>query len=827
MQMPSKPPEQSREPDKAAAATSPRGRLRRWLWKWFKRSVVASVLLAIAAALAVVLLVRHFEAGLPSVAELQGNYHPPQITRVLARDGTLLAELFTERRTVVPIESLPPQIKLAVLAAEDAHFYEHEGLNYLGMLRAMVVNLRAGRTRQGASTITQQVVKNLLLDPERSYRRKIREAILARRIEQELSKDKILELYLNHIYFGHGRYGIEEASRFYFGCPARNLTLSQSAILAGLIASPETYSPRNSAEKSRTRRKFVLDQMRTKGFINGAQHEAALAEVLQLAPATEVHPQLAPEAVELARRTLRKLIGDGAVLGGYTIVTTIDPRMQAAARKAVRDNLTSFDKRHGLQAPYAPVEPKPKGRAKTARKPFEGTPKFSDHKVYVGEVTDTDDAGGYLHVRVGTVQGALRLSDWDRYNPKSLPPSAFAPKGSLLRVSLLMPEPESPAAAAAQRIPLRLEQGPEAALVAIDVRTREVLALVGNYEGIQGGLDRATQSRRQPGSTFKPLVYSYALHTRRFTPATLVETRPGTISGYRPMNFEELDGSKPARLREALAQSVNVAAVHVAQQVGPANVVSWARALGITSHLGADLSLALGAYEVSPVEMANAYATFAAAGTFDVPRFILRIYDSAGKEVALPEPPPARRVMEESEAFLITSLLTSVIERGTGARARTLGRPLGGKTGTSNDAKDAWFVGFSTDIVTASWVGFDDAVPLGRSEAGSTAALPAWIQFMRAAHEGRPPTDFPRPADIVALGIDPDSGLKAWEGQENAIVEFFLAGTEPTVVAVPDAGADADTADGWAADAELSLPPEPEAGALPELPPPDNVMPVF
>lgn len=815
---------------KAAAKLQPKpkepGRVRKLLWKWTKRAALLAFVLASAGVLTVVLVIRHYEAGLPRITDLQGNYHPPQITRVLARDGTLLAELYTERRTVVPIESLPPQIKLAVLAAEDAHFYEHEGLNYLGMLRAMIVNLRSGRTRQGASTITQQVVKNLLLDPERSYRRKIREVILARQLEQELPKDKILELYLNHIYFGHGRYGIEEAARFYFGCPARNLSLAQSAMLAGLIASPESYSPRHSLEKANSRRRFVLEQMRDKGFINAAQCEGSTKEMLHIAPTIEAQAQLAPEAVEIARRTLRKALGEAALAGGYTVVTTIDPRMQAAARKAARDNLVAFDKRHGLQAPFAPIDPAKSKKSKHPPKPFEGTPRFTDHKVYVGEVTDTDDTAGLILMRVGTVQGSIRLSDYDRYNPKNLPPSTFSPKGALLRVSLLLPEPENPTNPTAQRVPLRLEQGPEAAMVAIDVRTREVLALVGNFEGTPGGLDRATQARRQPGSTFKPIVYSYALHTRRFTAATLVETRPGTIAGYRPMNFEELDGSKPMRLREALAMSVNVAAVHVAQAVGPANIVPWAKALGISGNLGADLSLALGAYEASPIEMANAYATFAAGGLYDSPRFILRIYDASGKEVSLPQAPPSRRVMEESEAYLITSLLTSVVDHGTGAKAKALGRPLAGKTGTSNEAKDAWFVGFSTDIATASWVGFDDSMPLGSREAGSTASLPAWVQFMRAAHEGRPPTDFPRPSDITALMIDPESGLRAWEHQDNAMFEYFLPGTEPSEFAVQDAGVDAELEGG--ADA-LSLPPvERDAGTLPALPPPESsALPLF
>lgn len=821
MQIPSKPTNPARTSSAPAlmppaAASGVRGTpIRRWL----KRAFIALIALLALASLAVVLVVRHFEAGLPTIPDLQGNYHPPQVTRVLARDGTLLAELYTERRTVVPIETLPATVKLAVLAAEDARFYEHEGLNYLGMLRAMFINLRSGRTRQGASTITQQVVKNIVLDPERSYQRKIREAILARRLEQDLPKDKILELYLNHIYFGHGRYGIEEAARFYFGCGAKDLSLSQAALLAGLIASPESYSPRHSLEKSTTRRRFVLEQMRDKGFITAAQHDAAAKEKIVVAATVEVKSQLAPEIVEIAKRTLRKTIGDAAVLGGYTVTTTIDPKMQTAARKSVRDNLMAYDKRHGLQGPYK--------TAKRGPKPYEGTPKFSEHKIYNGEVLDADDATGMIHVRVGTVRGAVKLADYERYNPKNLAPSAFTPRGSIVRVSLLMPEPENPQAQNAPLVPLRLEQGPQAALIALDVRTREVLALVGNYEGAAGALDRATQARRQPGSTFKPIVYSYALHTRRFTPATLVETRPGTIAGLRPINAEEGEGSKPMRLREALANSVNVAAVHVAQQVGPENVVPWAKALGISGNVGADLSMPLGAYEASPIEMANVYATFAAGGVYDSARFILRIQDASGRDVPLPAPPPSRRVMEENEAYLTTSLLTSVVDHGTGTRAKALGRPVAGKTGTTNESKDAWFVGYSTDVATAVWFGFDDSQSLGKSEAGSSAALPAWVQFMRAAHEGRPPTEFPRPKDLSSVQIDPESGLRSWEGQENALLEYFLPGTEPIDTAVADAGADAEEPDADGIDA-LTVPViEHDPGTLPALPAPENPVPLF
>jgi penicillin-binding protein 1A len=813
------------------AATAPRpdpGRRRRRFILALKIAGFSILGLIVASFVGVWLVLRHYSENLPSIGDLKGNYNPPQMTRVLARDGTtLLAEIFTERRTVVSIAALPAHVKLAVLAAEDAAFYEHEGLNYYGMARALIVNLRSGRTRQGGSTITQQVVKNLLLDPERSFRRKMRELILARRLEQQISKDEILELYLNHIYFGHGRYGIEEAARYYFGKSAREITLAEGALLAGLPAGPELYSPRHDAAKSRTRRAFVLAQMLDKGFIDQRQHDVAMNEPVRLAPPVEPQGQLAPEVVELVKRTLKEVAIDSKRSGGYTVTTTIDPRLQAAARKAVRDNLAAYDKRYKLLAPFAPPkEAAPsktaatnKKKVKAAEKAFEGTPKFSEHKVLVGVVTGADDSLGMLDVRVGTVSGSVKLADYERYNPQHLPPSQFAPDGALLRVSLLAPADGSPE----NKVPLRLELGPEAAMVALDVRTREVLALIGSYEGASGALDRATQAHRQPGSSFKPFVYGYAITSRRFTPASLLETAPGSLAGYRPSNFEDSEGIAPTRLREALAHSVNVSAVHVLEDVGAANVVSWANALGIQSKLGADLSLALGSYEVTPFEMAGAFATFASGGIFEPPVLVTRIAGPDGAEIPLPPRPPSRRVMGEAEAYLTTSLLMSVVDHGTAASARSLRRPVAGKTGTSNQAKDTWFVGYSTDIVCATWTGYDDGRPLGGREQGASAALPAWIAFMKEAHDKRPATEFPRPAGLVALRIDPRTGLLAYEGEEDAMEELFLQGTEPQVVSTPapvasDGGAAVTPGAGVAEGAEVPA-GDPRNGQRAEPPP--------
>jgi penicillin-binding protein 1A len=773
-------------PAKVAAPGVKRSRLATWA----RRLGIGMLALLVAAAVGAALVIRHYEADLPSLRALK-SYNPPQVTRVLARDGQLLGELFVERRTLVSIESIPPQMKLAALAAEDAGFYEHTGLNYLGLLRALTVNLRGGRLRQGGSTITQQVIKNVLLTQERTMDRKMREMILARQIEAELGKDEILELYLNHIYFGHGRYGVEEAARVYFGKSIRDVTLGEAAILAGIIKGPEVFSPRINLPRAIERQHYVLAQMVQKGFATPEQAEKAKNEPVVLAPEIEVLSELGPEVVDEVKRVLRAAVGPEADRGGFTVTTTIDPAMETAARAAVRRNADDYAKRHKLIAPLTIA----RGKKEKEPAPYEGTP--SGHRSFLGVVTGADDAKNLLEVRVGTISGTVDLSTATRYNPNNLPASKFAEIGKVVRVSLLSPPPAEPSkieaalaatAKAPAQVKLHMELGPEGALVAIDVRSREVLALVGSYEGTRGGLDRATNAHRQPGSTFKAFVYSYAIHARQMTAASIVETNPQALHGYKPDNYDEGEGKTPKRMRDALAESVNVAAVWSLEKVGASNVVAWTHALGVESKLGADLSLALGSYEVTPREMAGAYATLAAGGVYEQPILVKKITGPNGAEVKLPDPTPSRRVMDDAEAYVITSLLTSVVQDGTGKRAKALGRPIAGKTGTSNQAKDAWFVGYSTDVACAVWTGFDDPTPLGAGEAGASAALPAFVDFMREAHKKRPAADFPVPAGVSRVSIDPETGLRAYAGQENAISEVFLAGTEPTETATPDAG---------------------------------------
>lgn len=780
---------------KTVADPAPSSRARTWALR-----VIA---LAIAGALlglgGLVGLFVYYGRDLPDVHNLRAQWRPPQTTRIYARDGTVLAELFTERRTVVPIEQIPRNLVMALLAAEDADFYRHRGLDYPGMLRALYINIRRGTTAQGASTITQQLIKNILLTSERSLARKVREVVLARRIESELSKNEILFLYLNHINFGHGRYGVEEAARFYFGKHARELTLGEATLLAGAPKSPVLYSPRTHPEAALHRRRWILGQMVSNQFITQAQADAAAAEPLRLREVSDDEGS-APEVIEAARTLLTQIEGEDAVRrGGYQIYTTIDPALQRAARDAVQAGLRELDDRQGYHGPLlAPGARRVRGRAGYV---VDGEPAPRDGRllpghVYVGIVESTRDPDpstrtqGEITVRVGDTLGTVPWNSVARYVRAEDSPSVFAPNGATVRVSV--DRPATPTAPAG----MRLELGPQAALVAIDPTTREVRALVGGYDVISGGFDRAQRAQRQPGSSFKPFLYSFALSTRRVTLASTFDPNPRCFGTWCPRESHPHDPAlgpeAPIRLREALAQSRNIVAAQVILDVTPQPVAEHAHALGLTGDLPAVPSLALGVASVTPMDMTNAYSTWAASGRYAPPRVIARIVGPNGRELALPDGPAPRQVVSPAEAHLVTSMMTTVVERGTAQRARSLNRPVAGKTGTTNNSRDAWFVGYTADLVAGVWVGFDDRQSLGRGEEGARSALPIWLRFVREyVSVRRPPAvDFVRPDGIVVAQIDPATGMLARPGQSDALDELFLSGTEPRAIAVPtDAGA--------------------------------------
>lgn len=735
------------------------------------RLLVAGASLFLLGVLTFAGLIAYYGRNLPDVSTLR-DYRPPQTTRVLDRNGALIGEIFLERRTVIPVEQIPRVMVLSVLAAEDADFYIHEGLDYRGIARAIFRDIIAGRLEQGASTITQQVVKIMLLSSERSLARKMRELVLARRLEQELTKEEILHLYLNHINFGDGHYGVEEAALYYFNKHARDLTLAEASLLAGIPQGPTRLNPFRNPTAARRRQLFVLGQLESK---REEYWPDLSAEDIQRARETEHHlvrseteRGVAPEVMRFARQALRTHAGQDAVEhGGYTVHTTIDLTLQRTARTALRHGLESIDERKRYRGPLA---------VSTARRPIESIDVLRVGRSYEASVVVANDTEARLELDVGGHRGFMPMSLAARYNPGNLPASRFAAVGARLRVSVDVADSESSPAL------VRPELGPQAALVVLDVRSRDVLALVGAYEQ-SAGFDRATQAVRQPGSTFKPFVYAEAMRRRLVTPASTIDQTPIRLPGMSSETPQTEDALTPIRVRAAIARSVNPVAMRLLELAEPNNVITLARNLGITTPMDPVPALALGASDVHPIELVTAYAALAAGGRYQPHRLITRIVAPGGRDVPLPRRPDEKVVLSPAEAFIITSIMRSVVEEGTAMTARSLRRPLAGKTGTSNDARDTWFVGFSPTVVAGVWVGFDDRRPLGGRESGARTALPIWIDVMRAAHGTTPPLPFTVPAGIQTAMIDPVSGLLAPEGSVGAIEEYFLEGTVPTAYA--------------------------------------------
>jgi penicillin-binding protein 1A len=747
-----------------------------------RRSVWTRLLGAalIAGALVALGTYAYFSRDLPSVASLR-DYKPPQTTRVYDRNNKVIGEIFTERRTVIPMSQVPRNVVLSVLAAEDADFYEHEGLDYTGILRAVGRDIMEGRAAQGGSTITQQVVKLMLLTPERTISRKLRELILARRLENELTKDEILHLYLNNVNFGQGRYGIQEAARYYFEKNASELTLAESSLLAGIPQAPSRLSPRRNPEAARRRQQYVLSQLEAKREVywpdlSKEAIEAARNAKVEPVPLSE-GSGAAPEVLAIARRALRGAAGEEAMgAGGYKVHTTIDLSLQRSARAALQQGLVAVDARQGYRGPI-------RSKRRRAPKPSPRADQLRMGRTYFARVTGVDTEDDRIRLDVAGHPAILRMRDAARHNPENLPAARFTRKGDLFPVSITqLGSAEDPAVA-------RPERGPEGAVIVIEPRSRDILAMVGSFAA-RSGFNRATQAIRQPGSTFKPIVYARAIQSRRFTAASLVVDAPAVYDEWKPRNYEQWNYQGAVRLRQALARSINMVAIRVVEDIGVAEVAEFARQNGITTKLEEDMALALGASGVRPIELTNAYATFAAGGRWASTRLVTRIVAPDGTVVPLSPPEPARDVMDPSEAYVMTSMLRSVVTEGTGTPAQRLERAVVGKTGTSNEARDAWFVGYSPSVVTGVWVGFDDQRSLGKRETGTRTALPIWIDVMEAADKTPKETDFAMPSGVITAQIDPASGLLAYPGQEDAVEEVFLSGTVPVEVARPPDVAD-------------------------------------
>jgi penicillin-binding protein 1A len=775
--------------------------------KWILILGVASAVL-MAATSAFVFWMYGRDPNLPDYARLS-DYRPKQVTTITDASDRRIGVLSSERRTLVSYDKIPPIVVDAFVAAEDNSFWTHAGVDYWGMFRALVMNLRAGHTTQGASTITQQVVKNLLLTPERTFKRKIQEIILARRLEKSLSKDEIMTLYLNQIYFGAGRYGVEEAARFYFGKDISKVNVGEAALLAALPKDPQPLSHAlrdqnpQRARRAKDRQIYVLNQLAAMHKITDADAQKWADAPIQIVKPTE--SSTAPEWVEFARRELlRQHNGDEAALDtlGGTVRTTLDSSLQASAQKALQNGLRALDKRHGIGRAVRTVKPdKVAGEiARLTKKLPRGGPAPKDS--YDAVVTEVSDDDHELAVDLGDWKAAVVLGGDDdaRFNPpdgdgKTRKPSERFKVGDV--VSVMLPpaapksadddddDPKASKKAAPKHAKRRavFSPGPEGAVVIIDVKTRKVRALVGGYASKVAGFNRATMAHRQPGSSFKPFVYTAAIDSGKYTPAKVVNDAPEVFDEFpqwKPKNFETGRFEGPVRLRYALSKSINTVSLRMAYDVKPESIVAVAKRMGIASPLTPEMSIALGSNEVTPLEITNAVATLAAGGVAAEPQFVEAVN---GKAVPAR---PGEQVLRPEVAYVVTDMMRSVITEGTASLAQSLKIPIAGKTGTSNDARDTWFLGLTPDYAIGVWVGFDDNRSMGK-ETGGAAAVPVYVEIMKQLNQ--PAKSFARPAHVIEATIDKATGLLAPDGAPKAttLTEVFVEGTQPTEVApMPD-----------------------------------------
>ena len=716
-----------------------------------------------------------YEKDLPQVSSLE-DFEPNIITQVYTADGKLLGEFAIERRVVVGFKDIPPVLRNATIAVEDADFWKHLGVNPWRIPGAFLANLRAGRRTQGSSTLTMQLVRQpgLFLTPEKTYERKIKEAILAFELEKTFTKEEIFTYYCNQVYFGHGNYGVEAASEFLFSKSIKDLTLAEAALLAGLPQTPARLSPVEHPERALQRRNHVLQRMVDEKYITPEEAKVAQAEPLRLNLRRDP-ASIAPYFLEEVRKHLEKEYGSQRIYqGGLKVYTTLDSATQIAANSAAHDWLRRLDRRsRGFVPPTESV-------LKDGRFPDRIHLEDWEQPVAVGNVVRgvvLASERTLAVVRIGDYEAKVTPADiaWTKRASVAevLKPGAIAP----FRIEAL------PEAGLARDVKVTLEQEPEVqgALLALEPRTGAVRAMVGGYDFGRSKFNRATQAMRQVGSAFKPFVYAAAIEKAGYTPATIIldapVSYPDNAGVWNPHNFDyKFEG--PIPMRRALEDSRNVPAVKTLEIVGVQTAIDYAHKLGLTGELPLYLPLALGAGEATLVEMTSAYSAFANEGLRMKPYYITRITDRDGTVIEEARP-AARDAIRADTAYLMTSLLRGVVERGTAARARALKRPIAGKTGTTNDFTDAWFIGYEPTLAAGVWVGYDDKrKSLGPHEEGSRAALPMWMDFWARVTKDRPVQDFPIPGNIIFAPVD-SAGRPAEPGTTGVRMEAFIAGTEP------------------------------------------------
>jgi penicillin-binding protein 1A len=737
----------------------------------------------------------YISEDLPKIQSL-ADYNPPAISTVHADDMTVIAEFYKERRKVIPLSDMPDLLKKAFVAAEDSRFYSHQGIDLISIVRAFLKNLEAGEIVQGGSTITQQVTKSFLLTPERSFMRKFKEAILAYRITKSFSKDEILYLYLNQIYLGHGAYGVEAASENYFGKSAIDLNLAECAILAGLPQAPSRYSPFRHADKAKQRQMYVLTRMIAEGYITDADAEQANRQSLDVKPRRNLFIEKMPFYTEHVRRYLEARYGpDILYTGGLKIHTAVNITMQEAAQEEIDSGLRELDKRQGYRGPVKQIRLDEIESFSTSMLKELEDQSFLPGVILTGVVTDVNNGQQVAMVRVGNILGAISLSDmkWARKpNPEIGYQSASVKKvGDVLKPGdVVLVKVKGAQANASDRFSFSLEQTPkvQSAILCVETGTGQVKTMVGGRDFRDSQFNRAIQSRRQPGSAFKPLIYAAAID-RGYTPATIMLDSPiefqddETDPVWKPRNYDRKFYGR-VLFRHALEKSLNVVTVKILQDIGVDYAINYAKKMGVSSPIERNLSISLGSSGVSLLEMVTAYSVFANQGELIQPVFITRIEDRNGKvleENAIQK----ESVMDKRTAYIMTSLLEGVVKNGTGRRVLALNRPVAGKTGTTSNLNDAWFIGFTPQYVTGVWIGFDDENSLGKGETGSAAAIPIWLGYMKRILADKPATIFPVPEGIVFVKIDSDTGMLKGPDSTHVIFECFKEGTAPVAVASP------------------------------------------
>ena len=774
------------------------------------------LILGVMGAGGVIYMFQKFGQNLPEHRQL-ASYEPPVMTRVHAGDGRLLAEYAIQKRVFVPLTAMPKRVINAFLAAEDKNFYEHIGIDPLGVLRAIIINIKnLGKQRRmvGASTITQQVAKNFLLTNEVSWRRKVKEAILAIRIEKALPKKRILELYLNEIYLGFGAYGVAAAALNYFDKSLDQLSIEETAFLAALPKAPNNYHPHKKYKAALVRRNWVIERMALAGFIRREQAELAKTKQLTVYPRSKTQFVQAPFFAEDVRRKLADQYGEeGLYKGGLSVRTTLDPKLQEIANKTLRGGLITYDRRHGWRGPLAVLPADARlnlpGDWKREIASIARPKGLNGWKIAAVLATQAD----YAHIGLedGT-EGRIPLRElyWARTwlkgqkrGTKVKRPSDVLKVGDLVAVEVITKDDKG------ELYPegfYGLRQIPDinGGLVAIDPHTGRVLAMAGGYSYERSQFNRVIQARRQPGSAFKPFVYLAALDSG-FTPSTLILDAPFVIDQgpglpkWRPANYAKKFYG-PSTMRLGIEKSRNLMTVRLAQTIGMDKVAEYARRFGIVDNMPEILSMALGAGETTLMRITAGYAMLVNGGKQITPTLIDRIQDRHGRTVfrhderkcvrcrarfweyqTTPEVPDIRKQLTNpSSAFQIVGMLEGVVERGTGLRVKAVGKPLGGKTGTTNLERDTWFVGFSPDLAVGVFVAFDTPLPLGRRETGSSVSAPIFRDFMAAALAEKPSIPFRIPPGVRMVRINARTGKLAREGDENIILEAFKPGTEPT-----------------------------------------------